>query len=282
MNIGKLRKLKDTQIWRSISRRGYNDSARNRALAILNNVFMHLHPVKLPRGACEFRFTWGMGGISLYLFLLLALTGVLLMFYYTPSARDAYWDMKDFEFTVPFGLLLRNLHRWGGHLMVITVWVHMFRVFMTGSYKKPREFNWVVGVILLVTTLLLSFTGYLLPWDQLGFWAITVGTNMARATPLIGHEGPLGKDLGFTPYNDIRFALLGGSIVGQAALLRAYVWHCIGLPLIAVIFLGVHFWRVRKDQGISYRSVASSVLVRGRSAAQGEAQAAPEPGSAQG
>jgi quinol-cytochrome oxidoreductase complex cytochrome b subunit len=282
MNFKRWRAFKDTQFWKSVSRRGYSDTPRNRALAVLNNVFMHLHPVKLPRSACEFRFTWGMGGISFYLFLVLTLTGVLLMFYYTPSARDAYGDMKDFEFTVPFGLLLRNWHRWAGHLMVITVWLHMFRVFMTGSYKKPREFNWVIGVMLLVITLLLSFTGYLLPWDQLGFWAITVGTNMARATPLVGHEGPLGKELGFTPYNDIRFALLGGSTVGQAALLRAYVWHCIGLPLIAVILLGVHFWRVRKDQGISFRSVASSVVAPPRrSAIRREGDAATESGGAQ-
>jgi len=122
---------------------------------------------------------------------------------------------------------------------------------LTGAYKKPREFNWCIGVCLLVLTLLLSFTGYLLPDDQLGFWAVTVGTNMARATPLVGHEGPLGPQMGMTPYNDIRFALLGGSIVDSAALLRAYIWHCIGIPVIASIFMVVHFWRVRKDGGIS-------------------------------
>jgi quinol-cytochrome oxidoreductase complex cytochrome b subunit len=127
----------------------------------------------------------------------------------------------------------------------------MFRVFMTGSYKPPREFNWIIGVILLTLTFLLSFTGYLLPWDQLGFWAITVGTNMAGATPLIGHEGPFGTQIGATPYNDLRFALLGGANVGANALLRAYVWHCIGLPLIAIIFIAVHFWRVRKDNRIT-------------------------------
>ena len=135
--------------------------------------------------------------------------------------------------------------------MVIAVWLHMFRVFLTGSYKKPREFNWNVGVILLVLTLLLSFTGYLLPDDQLGFWAVTVGTNMARATPLLGHEGPFGSMLGMTPYNDVRFGLLGGSIVDANALLRSYIWHCIGIPIVASILMIVHFWRVRKDGGIS-------------------------------
>ncbi|MBI3940255.1 MAG: cytochrome b N-terminal domain-containing protein, partial [Acidobacteria bacterium] len=147
--------------------------------------------------------------------------------------------------------LLRNMHRWAAHLMIITVWLHMFRVFLTGSYKPPREFNWAVGVILMLLTLLLSFTGYLLPDDQLGYWAVTVGTNMARATPLLGHEGPFGPQLGMTPYNDVRFALLGGSIVDANALLRSYIWHCIGIPLVISIFLAVHFWRVRKDGSIS-------------------------------
>lgn len=192
-----------------------------------------------------------MGGITAFLFVVLTLTGILLMFYYRPTVDQAFWDMKDLEHIVPFGVLLRNMHRWAAHLMVITVMLHMFRVFMTGSYKSPREFNWVIGVLLLVLTLLLSFTGYLLPWDQLGFWAITVGTNMARATPLVGNEGPFAELLGTTAYNDVRFALLGGSQVGSNALLRAYVWHCIGIPIIVILLMAVHFWRVRKDGGIS-------------------------------
>jgi quinol-cytochrome oxidoreductase complex cytochrome b subunit len=143
------------------------------------------------------------------------------------------------------------MHRWAAHAMIITVWLHMFRVFLTGSYKRPRQFNWVVGVILLVLTLLLSFTGYLLPDDQLGFWAVTVGTNMARATPILGHDGPFGPEFGMTPFNDVRFALLGGSIVDANALLRAYIWHCVAIPIIISTFMIVHFWRVRKDGGIS-------------------------------
>src|SRR5260370_33247723 len=113
------------------------------------------------------------------------------------------------------------MHRWAAHLMVIAVELHMFRVFLTGSYKKPREFNWTVGVILLVLTLLLSFTGYLLPDDQLGFWAVTVGTNMARATPLLGRDGPFGSQLGMPPCNDVRFGLLGAAIVAAALLLTS-------------------------------------------------------------
>jgi quinol-cytochrome oxidoreductase complex cytochrome b subunit len=135
--------------------------------------------------------------------------------------------------------------------MVMTVMLHMFRVFLTGSYKPPRQFNWGVGVVLLLLTFLLSFTGYLLPWDQLAIWAVTVGTNMARAVPLAGHEGPFSSYLGLRIDNDVRFILLGGTQVGEPTLLRFYVGHCIFLPFIAATFMAVHFWRVRKDGGIS-------------------------------
>ena len=242
---------KQTQLWKSVFRHKLDETPRNRALAVLTNVFLHLHPAKVNRDAIRFRYTWGMGGITFYLFFVLTITGVFLMFYYHPTKVQAYRDIMYLENDVPFGGLLRNMHRWAAHLMVLTVWLHMFRVFLTGSYKTPREFNWTVGVILLVLTLLLSFTGYLLPDDQLGFWAVTVGTNMARATPLLGHEGPFGPELGINPYNDVRFALLGGSIVDANALLRAYIWHCIAIPLIFSVFVAVHFWRVRKDGSIS-------------------------------
>ncbi len=246
-----LKKPKESQVWKSVFRHKLDDTPRNRALAVLSNVFLHLHPARLPRDAVRYCFTWGMGGITFYLFVVLTLTGIYLMFYFHPSKVQAFRDILYLRHDVPFGNLLRNMHRWAAHAMIITVWLHMLRVFMTGSYKKPREFNWVVGVLLLTLTLLLSFTGYLLPDDQLGFWAVTVGTNMARATPLVGHEGPFGAELGMTPFNDVRFALLGGSIVDENALLRAYIWHCIALPVVASVFMIVHFWRVRKDGGIS-------------------------------
>jgi quinol-cytochrome oxidoreductase complex cytochrome b subunit len=246
-----LKRPEKTQLYKSVFRVKHDDTERSRALGVLTNVFLHLHPAKINRDAVRYSYTWGMGGITFYLFIVLTFTGVLLMYYYHPTKGQAYRDIIYLMSDVPFGKLLRNMHRWAAHLMVLTVWLHMFRVYLTGSYKKPREFNWCVGVILLVLTLLLSFTGYLLPDDQLGFWAVTVGTNMARATPLLGHEGPFGAQLGMTPYNDVRFALLGGSIVDANALLRSYIWHCIGIPIIASIFMGVHFWRVRKDGGIS-------------------------------
>jgi quinol-cytochrome oxidoreductase complex cytochrome b subunit len=250
-DLESLKKPTKTQLYKSVFRVKHDESERSRALSVLTNVFFHLHPAKINRDAVRYNYTWGMGGMTFYLFIVLTITGVLLMFYYHPSKGQAYRDIVYLMNDVPFGRLLRNMHRWAAHLMIIAVWLHMFRVFLTGSYKKPREFNWCVGVILLVLTMLLSFTGYLLPEDQLGFWAVTVGTNMARATPLLGHEGPFGPQLGMTAYNDVRFALLGGSIVDANALLRAYIWHCLAIPLIAATFMGVHFWRVRKDGGIS-------------------------------
>ena len=250
-DLAGLKTPQKTKLYKSIFRVKHDETARSRSLGVLSNVFLHLHPARVNRDAVRYGYTWGMGGITFYLFIVLTFTGVLLMFYYHPSKIVAFQDILYLEHDVPFGKLLRNMHRWGAHLMIITVWLHMFRVFMTGSYKKPREFNWVVGVLLLVLTMLLSFTGYLLPDDQLGFWAVTVGTNMARASPGLGHEGPFGPELGMTPYNDVRFALLGGSIVDSNALLRAYIWHCIAIPIIASTFMIVHFWRVRKDGGIS-------------------------------
>jgi cytochrome b6 len=249
--VAELKKPEETQLYRSIFRIKHDEEPRNRALSTLNNLFLHIHPAKVNRDATRYNYTWGMGGITFYLFIVLIFTGVLLMFYYHPTKVQAFRDILYLENDVPFGQLLRNMHRWAAHLMVMAVWLHMFRVFMTGSYKRPREFNWCVGVLLMVLTMLLSFTGYLLPDDQLGFWAVTVGTNMARATPLLGHQGPFGPQLGMTAYNDVRFGLLGGSIVDANALLRAYIWHCIAIPLIVSTFLGVHFWRVRKDGGIS-------------------------------
>jgi cytochrome b6 len=241
----------ETPFWRSIFRHKVDDTPRNRSLAVLSNVFLHLQPAKLNRDSVRYCFSWGMGGITFYLFLVLTFTGVALMFYYHPTKADAFRDILYIQHDVPFGNFMRNMHRWAAHAMIITTWLHQMRVFMTGSYKPPREFNWNVGVILLLVTMLLSFTGYLLPDDQLGFWAVTVGTNMARATPLLGHEGPFAELTGATAFNDVRFALLGGSIVDANALLRAYIWHCVALPIVGALFMIVHFWRIRKDGSLS-------------------------------
>ena len=230
-------RIRNSQLWRSIFRHPPPRDHRNRVLVVLTNLILHLHPVAIPKHAVRLSFTWCMGGITFFLFLVETATGVLLMFYYRPTLQWAYHDMLALRDVVSFGPVLRNVHRWGAHAMVIAVWLHMLRVFLTGSYKPPREFNWVVGVALLVLTLLLSFTGYLLPWDQLSIWAVTVGSNMARAAPIIG--------------SDSRFVLLGARSVGEEALNRFYVLHCVAIPLAAGFLMALHFWRIRKDGGIS-------------------------------
>ncbi len=236
-------KLQGSQAWSSIFRpgsifrKGYTDSPRNRSYVVMNSVLYHLHPVKVKRHAVKVSYTLCLGGLSFFLFILLTVTGVFLMFFYRPEAAAAYHDIETLETAVAFGSLVRNMHRWGAHLMVLSVFLHMCRVFYHGAYKAPREFNWVVGVILLLLTLLLSFTGYLLPWDQLALWAVTVGTNMMGYTPVFG--------------NQVRFVLLGSKEIGSDTLLRWYVLHVFLFPFVIIIFMAIHFWRVRKDGGIS-------------------------------
>ena len=241
------KRVQDNVVWRSIFRpgsiyrKGYRDTSRDRALAAMNNVLYHLHPVKVKRHGLKLTYTYCLGGVSFFLFILLTVTGIFLMFFYRPAAgagnEIAYLDMQNLRQTVQFGDLVRNMHRWAAHLMVFTVFLHMARVFYHGAYKPPREFNWVVGVILLLLTLLLAFTGYLLPWDQLAMWAVAVGTSMAGFTPVFGQQ--------------VQFVLLGGVEIGPETLLRWYVLHVLALPFVLTIFLAVHFWRIRKDGGIS-------------------------------
>jgi quinol-cytochrome oxidoreductase complex cytochrome b subunit len=204
---------------------------------MVSSLLLHVQPAKVNRHALRASYSLGLGLISLYLFFILVGTGVLLMFYYVPSTTQAYERMKDLQFVVTAGLMVRNMHRWAAHLMVAAVMLHMCRVFYTGAYKAPREFNWVVGVGLFLTTLGLSFTGYLLPWDQLAFWAITVGTNIAAYAPVLGPK--------------LKFLLLGGHTVGQEALTRFYALHVIVLPAVAALMVAVHLFRVRKDGGLS-------------------------------
>ena len=230
-------KLFHNYIWRSVFRSGYPNTPRNQMLAVATNVFLHLHPTRIHKTHVKITHTYCLGGLSFFMFLGLTVTGVMLMFYYVPSVDRAYTDIQQLETNVRFGMLIRNLHRWMAHAMVITVLLHMMRVFYMGAYKPPREFNWVVGVILLVLTLLLSFTGYLLPWDQLALGAITVGTTIAGAAPVLGGES--------------RFVLIGGFEIGESALIRFYTLHVIGLPLLAAIFMSVHFWRIRRDGGLA-------------------------------
>ncbi|HYM13838.1 MAG TPA: cytochrome b N-terminal domain-containing protein [Bryobacterales bacterium] len=232
-------RLRSTRVWKSIFRRGPARTNRTRSLAIFGNIFLHLLPVKVREKSLRVRATYYLGSVSFFLFALLTVTGILLMLYYHPAVPQAYRDMKDLRFVVSSGVFLRNLHRLAAHLMVIAVFWHMFHVFYRGGYKPPHEFNWVVGVVLLLATLMLSYTGYLLPWDQLAFWAITVGTNIISAMPVLGRP--------------VRFLLLGGNLVGENALLRFYVLHCVILPLAAVLLVAIHFWRIQKDGGLTVR-----------------------------
>jgi quinol-cytochrome oxidoreductase complex cytochrome b subunit len=232
-----IQRLRDSRIWRSIFRRGPALTNRTRSRAIFDNLFLHLIPVKVRDKSLRVRATYYMGSFSLFLFIILTVTGILLMFYYHPAVPQAYNDMKDLRFVVANGVFLRNLHRLAAQLMVVTVFWHMFHVFYRGGYKPPHEFNWVVGVALLLLTLFLSYTGYLLPWDQLAFWAITVGTNIISYVPFVGQP--------------TRFLLLGGHLIGENALLRFFVLHCVILPLAAIILIAVHFWRIQKDGGLT-------------------------------
>jgi quinol-cytochrome oxidoreductase complex cytochrome b subunit len=235
--VGLWAKFKNTPLYKSIYRNDYPDTPRNQVLVILNSVVLHLHPVKLPRSAVRVSYTWGLGGLSLLMFLILTVTGVWLMFYYVPAVPQGYLSVKLLETNVIFGQFARNMHRWAAHGMVISVWLHMTRVFYTGAYKPPREFNWVIGIMLFLVTVLLSFTGYLLPWDALAYWAIMVGTNMAKVSPVVGTY--------------VQQALAGGFDVGPATLVRWYTLHVILLPLACIALMAMHFWRVRKDGGIS-------------------------------
>ncbi|MBI4169082.1 MAG: cytochrome b N-terminal domain-containing protein [Acidobacteria bacterium] len=232
-----LRALTENRLWRSVVRHGVRGTNRNRVMLVMENIFLHLHSAKVRRRSLEISSTYYLGGISLTLFAILTITGLMLMLYYHPSVPQAYDDMKELQFVVSNGVFLRNMHRWAAHAMVLAVFFHMLRVFYHKAYRPPREFNWVVGVVLLLLTLLLSYTGYLLPWDQLAFWGVSVGTNMVKAMPVLGPA--------------FRFLLLGGNIVGENALLRFYVLHCVFLPLALVLGVAVHLWRVRKDGGIA-------------------------------
>lgn len=224
-------------LWTSLFRNPLPSSEMGQAQTTFTNFFLHIHPVKVNRHTLKATYTFGLGLMSFFLFLILTVSGVLLMFYYVPSTTQAYDRMLDLRGSVAFGTFLRNMHRWGAHAMVAIVFLHMCRVFLTGSYKRPREFNWVLGVVLFLLTLFSSFTGYLLPWDQLAFWAITVGTTIAAYAPFVGSK--------------IQYLMLGDTTVGQEALLRFYVLHVVVLPMVMTLMIAVHFWRIRKDGGLS-------------------------------
>ncbi len=225
--------IRETTVGRSFFRSPRRVTDRDRAIGHWANFLLHIYPVKMRRARATFKWSWFLGVASLVLFGSLLASGIYLMFFYVPSPATAYGDIIFLQTSVPFGQYIRNIHRWSAHLMVLAVAAHMAKMFYRGAYKSPREFNWVIGVVLLVLTLLLSFTGYLLPWDQLAYWAVTVGTSMAEFVPYVGET--------------VRAMLIGGTEVGAQTVIRFYVLHVAVLPGSLIALILVHLWRWRKD-----------------------------------
>jgi quinol-cytochrome oxidoreductase complex cytochrome b subunit len=244
----------------SVVRSGPAVTDRARAQKVFSNFFLHVHSTRVHLNSLRFSATMAMGVSVVACFGIATVTGVLLMIYYTPSTELAYQSIKDIHFTVPTGRFIRNLHRWSAQLMVATVMLHAMRVFYTASYKKPREFNWVIGMMLLVVTLGLSFTGYLLPWDQLAYWAATIGANIAASPREL--TDALGITAWFDPGGMQKVLLLGAEEVGQPALTRFYFLHVMLLPIAVLVLLGLHFWRIRKDGGLA-RPTDEELVARG-------------------
>ncbi|MBK7935139.1 MAG: cytochrome b N-terminal domain-containing protein [Acidobacteria bacterium] len=245
-------------VYRAMFRGGPPKTDRTRSSFIFGNVFLHLHSVRTHLWSLRWSTTMGLGIMTTAAFLITLVTGILLMFYYKPYPDVAYQSIKDIHFIVPTGRFMRNIHRWAANVMVVAVILHMARAFYTASYRKPREFNWFIGWGLLVTTLGLSFTGYLLPWDQLAYWAITIGANIAQSPREITDA------LGITAWADIgglqREILLGSDKVGEEALIRFYLLHVMILPLTLVMLMAVHFWRIRKDGGLAKPANADELV----------------------
>ena len=246
------------RIVESALRGGKPTTDRTRSSFVFGNVFLHLHSVRVHLWTMKWSTSMGLGIATLAAFLLTLVTGVLLMFYYKPYPEAAYQSMKDIHFVVPAGRFIRNIHRWAANVMVVTVILHMARTFYTASYRKPREFNWLIGMGLLVTTLGLSFTGYLLPWDQLAYWAITIGANIAQSPREV--TDAIGVTEWFDPGGVQRFLLLGSESVGAEALIRFYLLHVMILPMALLMLMSVHFWRIRKDGGLARPANADELL----------------------
>lgn len=206
---------------------------RGRLRYVMDNLVLHLHPAKVNARALKFSYTWGLGGLALLLVSVLVITGVLLLFVYTPTPDKAYNDILSLQTDVMFGQLIRNLHHWSGNALLVVAVLHLLRVFFTGAFGSPREFNWQLGLALLLLVVAANFTGYLLPWDQLAYWAVTVGTNLLGYIPFVGDQL-------------VEFAL-GGPEVDAPTLTRFYALHTAIVPLGLFGIASFHIWRVRKD-----------------------------------
>ncbi|MBE7471919.1 MAG: cytochrome bc complex cytochrome b subunit [Anaerolineae bacterium] len=225
------------RIWNSVFRGPLAPrDDRERKLMVLESLILHLHPSTLPEKTLQFSLTWGLGGMAAVLLLVLIVTGVMLLSVYTPTPERAYNDILALQTNVWFGQLVRNLHHWSANAMLMVAFLHMLRVFFTGGFRAPRQFNWLLGLSLLLLTVAANFTGYLLPWDQLAFWAITIGAGLIEYIPFVG------------PW--LQRVILGGPEVSAATLLNFYSLHIALIPIGILGIVSFHFWRVHKDGGV--------------------------------
>lgn len=215
--------------------------------SIITSFLLHLHPKKVNEQALKYTRTFGLGGINVLLFFILALTGLLIRFWYIPIPEEAYNSIISLQSNSLFGSLLRNVHHWAAMLMVITAFLHLLRVFYSTSIYHERRKNWYYGLILFVTVLAFNFTGYLLPWDQLSYWAVTIMTNIVEYLPFVGRG--------------LANILRGGEFVNANTLLNFYNFHTAILPLIFVVFMLLHFWLIRKAKGVTIANVNDQKMV---------------------
>nr|WP_321405319.1 cytochrome b N-terminal domain-containing protein [uncultured Carboxylicivirga sp.] len=213
----------------------------------ITKLLLHLHPNKVDAQSIKFTRTFGLGGIAALLFVLLFVSGMLLRFAYVPSVKGAYDSIIELENQVLFGQLLRNLHYWSGMALVLVSFLHVLRVFYTQSIYHERRKNWMYGMFIMFLVVFSNFTGYLLPWDQLSFWAVTIMTNMLSYIPIVGDV--------------IADMVRGGDEVTEITLLRFYHFHTGLLPLLMVFLMSVHFWLVRKSKGVTVQNNDEKVMV---------------------
>lgn len=199
-------------------------------------LILHLHPRKVRESTLRFSLTFGLGGMAALLVVIQLVTGLLLKFHYEPSPENAYNSILNMQESLLFGTMLRNIHHWSAIALVWLAFLHMLRVIFTGAYRKPRHASWLFGLALLILVVLSNFTGYLLPWDQLSYWAVTVSTSLLSYIPLAGEF--------------LREALLGGKEVGQPTLTNFFNLHTGVIPLLMIVLMGYHFWRIRKAGGV--------------------------------
>jgi quinol-cytochrome oxidoreductase complex cytochrome b subunit len=203
---------------------------------VFDNLILHIHPRTLPEQTLKFTLTWGLGGMAFLLVLLQIVTGILLMLVYEPSPSKAYGSILILQNDVVFGQYIRNIHYWSANTLVVVVFLHLLRVYFTGAFYRPRQFNWILGSCLLFFVLASNFTGYLLPWDQLAFWAITICTGMFEYIPGLGMW--------------LQKAIRGGSEVGSTTLLIFFTLHTSIIPFCLILFMAFHFWHVRRAGGV--------------------------------